>query len=87
LRERKMQVVLMRHIYSRAKIVSICLKTAASKRPKVLGQTMKLYAATPDTYQGFEPPIYDVSSPFWSLLAEFFDNPWFSRIWAIQRNW
>jgi hypothetical protein len=84
LRERKMQVALMRHIYSRAKIVSICLKTTASKRPAVLGQTIKMYAATPDIYQGIEPPIYDVSSPFWSLLAEFFDNPWFSRIWVIQ---
>jgi hypothetical protein len=84
LRERKMQVALMRHIYSRAKMVSICLNTASSKMPEVLGQTIKMYAATPNMHQGIEPPIYDISSPFWSLLAEFFDNPWFSRIWVIQ---
>ena len=29
-------------------------------------------------------PLSNISPLFWSFLAEFFDNPWFSRIWVIQ---
>ncbi|RDL30835.1 uncharacterized protein BP5553_10180 [Venustampulla echinocandica] len=83
LRERKMQVALMRDIYSRAERVSICLNTVGMEKRQVLGQTIKMYA-TSDRHQWSEQPLYDVSSSFWSLLAEFFDNPWFSRIWVVQ---
>jgi hypothetical protein len=83
LRERKMQVALMRDIYSRATMVSICLNTVSMENPEVLGQTIKRYA-TSDRHQQTEQPLYNVSSSFWPLLAEFFDNPWFSRIWVIQ---
>ncbi|KAF7540097.1 hypothetical protein G7054_g1645 [Neopestalotiopsis clavispora] len=32
----------------------------------------------------FRSRIPAKSDPFWRLLALFFDNPWFSRIWVIQ---
>ena len=130
LRERRMQVALMRTIFSTAQIVSIFLgsnSTLSISDQSLLARTLvELDRKKIDTLEnpgwssiprrhGSLPHLpssssikvtafqsyarlwgiihttsddqnfwLDPSSGFWSLIAKFFDYPWFSRIWVIQ---
>lgn len=93
LRERKMQVALMRTIYSKAKRVMIYLGSENNKMRETqtsFVQDIRRYyyselgIGPEGTRTVCRPKLPDASSSFWPLLAEFFDNPWFSRIWVIQ---
>jgi hypothetical protein len=99
LRERKQQVALMRRIFSRAKVVTVCLnldETISTEHQGFLAKFLRkpnspMFShpkSVLDISRCAErgPAIVDVAVPpqLPSIFAAFFDNPWFNRIWVIQ---
>ncbi|RYP14769.1 hypothetical protein DL765_006146 [Monosporascus sp. GIB2] len=134
LKERKQQVALMRSIFSKATMVSVCLNldgTMSMRNQRFLARMLRSFdfraepgrrsqklefttswvrqgrfqinvrlqdpdrptnctiriggrAPTPFDDQSRKIAARDFPSQFGSVLATFFDNPWFSRIWVVQ---
>jgi hypothetical protein len=88
--ERKKQVAMMREIYDEASRVLIFIRPQDSALSGEDAGTLARYLSYNSAFltgcrsrsQAGAMPA--ASSPFWRLVALFFDNPWFSRIWMIQ---
>ena len=85
-KEKSTQVRMMRRIYSNAEHVVFWLGQSTTKIPRAIGFMEETVSSDEGRYSMSElvKQMTDDTLPYWDAINDFFDRPWFTRIWICQ---